>query len=146
MRCGTFPGDPAAVSVSRKALLRTAAVCAAISGLGFGLPAAYAPWYFAEHGRVWIFAGFPTYGEGPFEAVGIPTSVPLLGAFALVCAAEVGAAWLLWRGRRAGAVLALVLLPAEFAFWIGFALPFGPPLAVARTVAIALAARWQPAV
>lgn len=131
---------------SRTALLRTAAVCAAASGLGFGLPAAYAPWYFAEHGRVWIFAGFPTYGEGPFEAVGIPTSVPLLIVFALVCATEVVAAWLLWRGRRAGIVLALVLLPVEIAFWIGFALPFGPPLAVVRTAAIAWRARRQPVV
>ena len=33
------------------------------------------------------------------------------------------------------------LLPFEVAFWIGFALPFGPPLAVVRTVAVALAAR-----
>jgi len=38
-------------------------------------------------------------------------------------------------------VLALVLLPFEFAFWIGFALPFGPPLGVVRTIAVALAAR-----
>jgi hypothetical protein len=128
---------------SRTALLRTAAVCAAVSGLGFGLPAAYAPWYFAEHGRVWIFAGFPTYGEGPFEDVGIPTSVPLLVAFALVCATELVAAALLWLGSRAGTVLALVLLPVEFAFWIGFALPFGPPLAVVRTVAVGMAAGRQ---
>jgi hypothetical protein len=130
---------------SQTALLRTAAVCAAISGLGFGLPALYAPWYFAERGEVWIFAGFPTYGDGPFETVGIPTSVPLLVAFALVCAAEVVAAVLLWRGRRAGTVLALVLLPVEFAFWIGFALPFGPLLAVVRTAAVALAARRRAA-
>ena len=63
---------------ARTALLRTGAVCAAVCGLGFGLPAAYAPWYFAQRGRVWVFAGFPTYGEGPFAAIGIPTSVPLL--------------------------------------------------------------------
>ncbi len=59
--------------------------------------------------------------------------MPLLIVFALVCATEVVAVWLLWRGRRAGIVLALVLLPVEIAFWIGFALPFGPPLAVVRT-------------
>lgn len=131
--------------VGRTAALRVAAACAAISGLGFGLPAAYAPWYFAEHGRVWIFAGFPTYGDGPFEEIGVPTSVPLLVGFAVVCAAEVVAAVLLWRGRRSGSVLALALLPVEFAYWIGFALPFGPPLALVRTVAVVLAARRQPA-
>ena len=126
---------------ARTALLRTGAVCAAVCGLGFGLPACYAPWYFAQHGRVWVFAGFPTYGEGPFAAIGIPTSVPLLVAFALVCAAEVVLAALLWRGRPAGSALGLALLPFEFAFWIGFALPFGPPLGVVRTIAVALAGR-----
>src|SRR5213076_2999544 len=30
--------------------------------------------------------------------------------------------------QRAGAVLALALLPVEFAFWIGFALPVGSPV------------------
>ena len=128
----------------RTARLRTAAVCAAVCGLGFGLPAVYAPWYFAAHGRVWVFAGFPTYGEGPFAAIGIPTSVPLLIAFAGVCAAEVGMAVLLWRGRRAGSVLALVLLPFEFAFWIGFALPFGPLLGAARTVLVVVAITQRP--
>ena len=100
-----------------------------------------AAWYFAEHDRVWFFLGFPTYGEGPFAAIGVPTSVPLLVAFAVVCAAEVVTAALLWRGRRAGSVLALALLPFEFAFWIGFALPIGPLLGVVRTIAVAIAAR-----
>jgi len=120
--------DHCRMAGSRTTLLRTAAVCSAACGLGFGLPAVYAPVYFARHDRVWTFAGFPAYGEGPFEDVGVPTSVPLLVGFALVCVAEVGAAALLWRGRRSGSVLAIALLPAEFAFWIGFALPFGPPL------------------
>jgi hypothetical protein len=39
-------------------------------------------------------------------------------------------------------VLALALLPLEAAFWIGFALPFGPLLGLART-ALVLAARRQ---
>jgi hypothetical protein len=31
-------------------------------------------------------------------------------------------------------VLALALLPLEFAFWVGFALPLGPVAGAARTV------------
>jgi hypothetical protein len=58
--------------------------------------------------------------------------------FLVVCAAELVSGWLLWRCRRAGAVLALALLPVEFAFWIGFALPLGPPAGLARTALILL--------
>ena len=119
-------------------MLRAAAVLAWVTGLGFGLPCTYAVWYFADRGEVWTFLGFPTYGGGPFEDIGIETTVPLLVLFLLVCAAEVAAGWLLWQHRRAGAMLALTLLPLEFAFWIGFALPFGPLAGLARTVLVLL--------
>jgi TRAP-type C4-dicarboxylate transport system permease small subunit len=105
----------------------------------FGLPCVYAIWYLADRGHVWTFMGFPTYGEGPFEDIGIETTVLLLGAFLLVCAEELVAGWMLWQRRRAGVMLALALLPLEFAFWIGFALPLGPVLAVARTAVIIMA-------
>jgi hypothetical protein len=58
--------------------------------------------------------------------------------FLLVCAAELIAGWLLWQHRRAGAVLALALLPPEVAFWIGFDLPAGPVLGLARTALVLL--------
>lgn len=114
-------------------MMRVAAVCSWILSLGFGLPCVYAIWYFAEYGAVWTFLGYPTYGHGPFEDIGLRTSVPLLSVFLLVCVAECVAGWLLWRRRPAGPRLALALLPLEFAFWIGFALPYGPLLGLART-------------
>jgi hypothetical protein len=119
-------------------MLRAAAVLAWFAGLGFGLPCIYAIWYFADRGDVWTFLGFPTYGAGPFEDIGIATTMPLLVLFLLVCVAELAAGWLLWQRRRTGAVLALALLPLEFAFWIGFALPVGPALGLARTVLVVL--------
>lgn len=88
-------------------------------------------------GEVWQFMGFPAYGHGPFEKIGIPATVPLLAGFAVVCGAEVIAGRLLWRGS--GKKLSLALLPFEIAYWIGFALPFGPVLGVGRVIAAGFA-------
>jgi hypothetical protein len=117
-------------------MMRAAALLAWASGLGFGLPGIYAIWHLLDRGGIATVMGYPTYGEGVFEDLGVTTSVPLLVAFVVVCAAECVAGWLLWSGRRIGAILALALLPLELVFWIGFALPFGPIVAGARTVLI----------
>lgn len=125
--------------------MKAAAVFAAIAGLGFGIPCAFGIRHLARTGEVWTFMGFPTYGKGPFDRMGVPTSVSLLSGYLVVCAAEVATAWLLWRHPRTGRRLSVAILPAELLFWAGFALPFGPPLALARTLA-ALSARgdWDP--
>jgi hypothetical protein len=85
--------------------------------------------------------GLPAYGRGPFERVGIPTTVPLLAAFLLVCIFEVAAGILLWGGQKSGAVLALVLLPVGGVFWWGFALPIPPIFALVWTILILM--NWQ---
>lgn len=82
------------------------------------------------------FMGFPAYGRGPFERVGIQTTVPLLSAFLVTCTLECVAGWLLWRGDTAGAILSLVLLAVAAVFWWGFALPIPPILGVVWTVLI----------
>ena len=115
---------------------RAAAACSLVLGLGFGLPGAYGAWYYARHGEVWTFLGFPAYGDGPFKRWGIPTSVALLLGFVAVCAAEVVVGVLLWRDATVAPWLALALLPVELVFWIGFALPFGPLLGLARTALV----------
>lgn len=115
---------------------RAAAACSLVLGLVFGLPGAYGAWYYARHGEVWTFLGFPAYGDGPFERWGIPTSVALLLGFVAVCAAEVVVGVLLWRDATIAPWLALALLPVELVFWIGFALPFGPLLGLARTALV----------
>ncbi len=74
---------------------KAAAVLAWLGGLGFGLPGVYGLWFFVEYGRVWTFIGFPTYGKGPFEEVGVETTVPLLAGFVAVCAVEIMAGVLL---------------------------------------------------
>ena len=118
--------------------LRFAAVLAAVPGIGFGVFGVLGLLHLVREGRVWYVVGYPTYGGGPFERVGLSASVPLLGAFVVVCACEVVAAGLLWRGRPAGVRLSWGLLPVELVFWVGFALPAGPPLGLARALVLLL--------
>lgn len=79
---------------------------------------------------------FPAYGGGPFERLGSrpPTSVPLLIGFALVCSAEVAVGVMLLLDVPHAAAVSCLLLPFDLVSWIGFALPFGPPLGIARTI------------
>lgn len=121
---------------SQHGLARASAVLAFVAGLGFGVPGVYGTWHLAAHGHVWMFLGFPTYGGGPFEDIGIDTTVALLGAFVVICAAEVLLGWMLWQRGRGAVLLALALLPFEFVFWIGFALPLGPLLGIARVLLV----------
>ena len=138
---------PAALDSTResptasKDMVKLAAVISIFLGLCFGLPGTYGIRYLSTSGEVWTFLGFPTYGGGPFEGIGIRTTVLLLVAFLVVCGLEVVTGWLLWRDLRAGAVLAVALLPLEFAFWIGFALPLGPPLGLARAILVKM--KWS---
>ena len=120
-------------------MVTAAAIRSLVLGLGFGLPGILGTLHFARTGEVWTFMGFPSYGGGPFERVGLPTSVPLLLGFALVCLAEVAVGVALLLGVPRAATFSYLLLPFEFAYWIGFALPFGPPLGIARTVLLLLA-------
>lgn len=62
-------------------MMKAAAILSILLGLGFGLPCAYGNPYLSTTGEVWTFLGFPTYGRGPFEAIGTQTTVPLLVAF-----------------------------------------------------------------
>ena len=58
--------------------LRIAGASGIVNGLGFGgfaIPAIVSVGQ--GHGIIYIF-GNPTYGNGPFERIGVPTTVPLL--------------------------------------------------------------------
>jgi hypothetical protein len=61
--------------------------------------------------------------------------------FLAVCVAEVAIGVALWRGARWSAVAGLALLPLEFAFWIGFALPLGYLLGAARAAVLLVVLR-----
>ncbi|MEZ5141164.1 MAG: hypothetical protein R2726_01395 [Acidimicrobiales bacterium] len=117
-----------------------AATAAAMAGLGFGIPCVIGTYHLARTGDVWQFLGFPTYGGGPFERLGVQTSVPLMLAFLLVCAGEAVLAGAIVRRSSWAPAMSTILLPVELAFWIGFALPFGYVFGFARVVLL----RFQP--
>ncbi len=116
--------------------MRAAAVIAWFTGLGFGVPGVYGLWFLLSRGRVWTFLGFPAYGGGPFESIGLRPSPGLLAAFVGVCGLEILAGVWLWARQRRGVLLAFWLLPLELLFWTGFSLPFGFVLGALRTGAL----------
>ena len=121
--------------------VRVAAVLLWVNGVGFGVFCLPGIRNLLTGRDVPIVMGFKAYGDGPFERIGLRTSVWLLVAFLLVCTAECIAGWLLWGGHLSGAILALALLPLGAFFWWGFALPFGPLFAAASTILILL--EWR---
>lgn len=122
-------------------MIRTAAVLLWFNGLGFGICCLPGIRSLSLGRGIPTIFGFPAYGRGPFERLGITTTVPLLSAFLLVCVLECVAGWLLWNASTTGAVLALALLPLGAVFWWGFALPIPPMFAVVRTLLLALS--WR---
>jgi hypothetical protein len=100
-------------------LLRLAAILLLISGVGFGVFCIPAIRNLLIGSNIPMVMGFSAYGRGPFERVGIRTTVPLLAGFLLVCTLESVAGQLVWGGSKIGAILALALLPAGAIFWLG---------------------------
>jgi hypothetical protein len=98
-----------------------AGLVSVLLGLGFGIPCAYSIRSLARTGEVWTFAGFPTYGNGPFEQIGLHTSPALLAGFLAVCIAEVAVGILLLAGNPMATKLSYVV-PAELA-----TMRVGPP-------------------
>jgi hypothetical protein len=104
--------------------LRIAGASGIVNGLGFGgfaIPAIVSVGQ--GHGIIYTF-GNPTYGNGPFERIGVPTTVPLLAAFLAACVVQVvGGVLLLWP-RPSGIVVTVVGMLLGAPFWWGFDLPF----------------------
>jgi hypothetical protein len=115
--------------------VRAAAVLFIFNGVGFGAPTLPVARFLKANGRLPSFFGlFPMYGGPWFDELETDEFVRRLEAFGLVCAGEVAAGSLLWKGRRSGGVLGLALLPAAAVFWRGFALPLPVAGGAARTV------------
>ena len=115
-------------------MIKIASLCLWISGLGFGIPGIYGIWSMLKGKGIAYVMGFPTYGNGPFEKIGVHTTIPLLIGFLFVCALECIAGWGLWSGDKGAAILSFAIIPVEMVLYIGFALPFGPPFLLIRSL------------
>lgn len=103
--------------------VRVASAIYLFLGLAFG---ASVPWvlaYFADNGFLPMTFGFRSLAGGPFEQLDSGAFIALGWLLVLVSIVDVGAAVLLWRGRRIGAWLGLATDPLVFALGLGFALP-----------------------
>ena len=106
----------------------------------YGLPSIpIAVFVLREHRLPWLWDLFPMYGGPWWDAMTDEEFVATLGAFLAVNSVVAAGGVLLWFGRRAGAVIALAPLPIEFAFWLGYALPFPPLIALLRIALVAAA-------
>jgi hypothetical protein len=103
-------------------------------GLGFGIPVPIAVEHLQRTGTLPLTPfGFRAY-SGPFEALG-PTAFSVLAwALAAVCAVDVVAGVLTWRGDPRGPRLAAVATPPGLALGLGFALPIYLAAIPIRTV------------
>ena len=123
---------------------RAAAVVTWVYAAAFGLPAVPVSIFLLRNGRLPSVLGlFDSYG-GPWSSsfqVDPEEFVRLLLTFLVLTVLASGTAWLVWRGSREGAVLSLMLLPVEAAFWNGFALPIPWLIGVARVVLLVVA--WR---
>jgi membrane protein implicated in regulation of membrane protease activity len=86
---------------------------------------------------------FGAVGTGPFERIGVPTTVPLLAGFLAACVVQVvGGVLLLWP-RRSGIVVSVVGMLLSAPFWWGFDLPFAWLNAAVVLIFLALASTAQ---
>ena len=109
---------------------------------GFGIPAPFVASHLLRERALPSFMGlFPMYGGGPFDRFSPEVFAMLLGLFTAGCALEAYAGWLLWNGQHVGGLMTLVLVPIEVLFWVGFAVPIPPLIAIARLSL--LAAGWS---
>jgi hypothetical protein len=131
-------GGPSTVPPASRA---TAVLLWIVAG-GCGLPAPWLIWWVLARGRL---PTLPIIGQpngGPFYFnFSRGAFVALLAISFVLALAQGWAAWLLWAGKRSGALLQFGLLPVEAAFWYGFALPIPPLLAIVRLVLTASA--WR---
>jgi hypothetical protein len=136
-RTDVAPQAPQASLQAAPPAAKAAAAVTWVYAACFGLPAIPVAIYLLRVGRLpWLFELFPMYG-GPWYDSGQPGRFAAqLGAFLVVMLVVSWGGWLLWRGWRAGAVLAVATIPLEALFWYGFALPIPLLLALVRVVLV----------
>jgi hypothetical protein len=104
--------------------IRAASALYLALGIGFGAGAAITVDHLRRVGELPMTPfGFRSLAGGSFEELPPEQFTALAWALVGVCALDVAAAPLMWRGRRAGGVLGLATTPVALVMAVGFALP-----------------------
>ena len=121
---------------------QTFAILTWLYAAGFGVTAVPVAVSLLRRGTLPEFFGlFPMYG-GPWSSrLRDGAFAMLLIVFLFLTMVASWAAWLVWDGSEAGAILCLVLFPVEAIFWLGFALPIAWIFGIARAALLVLA--WE---
>ena len=120
---------------------RAAAIVLVATGLGFGVPTPFVLEHLQRTGELPMTPfGFRAM-SGPFEALGPGPFSALLVGLAGVCAADVVAGALIWRGDGRGRRLAAISTPPGVVLGLGFALPFYLAAVPIWTILLALGRR-----
>ncbi len=118
--------------------LKASAALLWVGAVGIGLSATLVASHLLRERAFPTVAGIRLFGGGAFERWSPEVVVRLLGLLTALCAMQLFAGWLIWNRQQLGATVMLALLPLEVAFWIGFALPYPPPLAAIRLALLAV--------
>jgi hypothetical protein len=110
-----------------------------VSGIGTAVVLPLELVAMAREGQPVNVMGLPAL-SGPFERLGLDWMVGLGWAYVGLSVLEVLAGILVWRRRRAGALLSVAQVPPAIVFWVGFELPL-PPLVAALRLALLWAGR-----
>lgn len=115
--------------------LRVEAVLTWLYAAGFGGSTIPVAIYLHRRGALPTFFDLFEMFGGPWSSrFSQTTFVWLLIAFFIVALLAAWAAGLVWNASKVGAVLTLILLPAEAPFWIGFELPIPKMIGFVRVV------------
>jgi hypothetical protein len=124
----------------RTTLVTTLTALIVFDALGWTLGVLPTLYYAMTRRSLPIVAGIRLL-SGPFEALGLDSMIVAGLLFVAISMLKLLAAYWVWNLHLDGLILQLILLSLSAIFWYGFALPFGPPVAILQIMVMALA--WK---
>ncbi len=128
-------------SQRRSGPITLAAILYSWFGFAFLISSLLITVYTLRNGRLPVVFGIDMLA-GPFsERLGVNAAIASTVPWGVVNALEMLAGYWLWKSRKSGGVLGLLLFPAGIIFWIGYALPIMVVIGPLRV--LLLASGWK---
>ncbi len=122
-------------------LVRTSALLHAASGAGIVASMVVIIAVALRNGRLPVSHGIHWLDGGPFGRLGFRRVLQLAGVFALLGAIEVAVGARLWRHGTRATREAVAVNALGVPFWVGFMLPYAPPIVALRLLLLWAAGR-----